>query len=596
MANKNLFGSAAKTQRHIDQITVPATGTNAAGGAAYEFAPQRNEAGEVQETADGRLALAQYCATGTLASTYYMDEKAHLETVLKLVAEVDDLFLAKAAIWSRKEAFLKDMPALLLASLAARGADTKLVEAVWMEVVDGPKMVRNVLQILRSGALAGPDGRPRRTIPRRIRSLTETWLQVLTPYQLLNASVGTDPSLADIINMVHPRPFDAHQRAAFAWVRKDLSPTQKAGKKDRKTGACPTYAEVPLPMRGFDALKMPGGEPESILEEEGREALIRRLDHRLLTSLPLSTKDWADVARGAKWHALRMNLATFARHGVFRQFPKLVSELADRLRDAETIRKAKAYPYQCLVAYRQLEHNDDVPRELKDALQDALDLCCENVPKIDGAVHVFVDVSGSMNSPVTGRNNKPSVATCRDVAALIASATLRANPSAKVYGFTTELFECSLNPRDSLMTNVSRLSELPWGATDCSVGLRYLAEVNRKVDTVIIASDYESWFDPGSLGQAPGRSTSRLYAPRAPSMAQSWETLRLKHQSANGGAGPRLICCDLQPRTDHQVREDPHTLFVGGWSDRAFDLIHEFVSGNMERRGYAQRIEKIELG
>ena len=601
MANKNLFGAAAKAQRSVEKHVPKATGKNAAGGAAYQFAPTCDADGNVVATADARLALAQYCATGTLASTYYMDETMHLETVLKLIAEVDDEFLAKAAVWSRREAFLKDMPALLLAALAARGGSPQLVEKVWMEVVDNPKMVRNVLQILRSGALVGPDGQSRTTLPRRIRSLTETWLQVLSPYQLLNATVGTDPTLKDIINMVHARPQGDEQRAAWAWVRGDITLDQRTGKTPQK-GKAARYEHVPLPMRGFDALKVGLDiEGDDSLATLGRSKLIQRLDHRLLTSLNLSTDDWADIARGAKWHALRMNLATFARHGVWEKYPKLATELAAKLRDPENIRKSKAYPYQTLVAYRQLERNDAVPRVLKDALQDAIDLCCENVPRLEGNVHIAVDVSGSMQSPVTGkqRGRKPSAATCRDVAALIASAFLRKNPEATVWAFTTELWKCQgMNPRDSLMTNIQKLNQLPAGATDCAVVLEHLVGEKIPVDTLIFASDYESWFEPTRLTRTnyvtswssyPGRTVER------PSMAVFWHKLVGLNKKANDGAGPRLVCCDLQPRTDHQITEQEDTLLVGGWSDRAFDLIDEFARGDKSRQGYAARIEAVNL-
>ena len=37
----------------------------------------------------------------------------------------------------------------------------------------------------------------------------------------------------------------------------------------------------------------------------------------MLTALPLGKSDWIEIARNAPWQATRMNLNTFARHGVF---------------------------------------------------------------------------------------------------------------------------------------------------------------------------------------------------------------------------------------------------------------------------------------
>jgi len=37
----------------------------------------------------------------------------------------------------------------------------------------------------------------------------------------------------------------------------------------------------------------------------------------LLSALPLARKDWVSIAKNATWQTTRMNLNTFARHGVF---------------------------------------------------------------------------------------------------------------------------------------------------------------------------------------------------------------------------------------------------------------------------------------
>ena len=59
------------------------------------------------------------------------------------------------------------------------------------------------------------------------------------------------------------------------------------------------------------------------------------------------------------------------------------------------------------------------------------------------------DVSGSMGAPVTGfRQGATSQVTCRDAAALIASAILRRNPSAEVIAFDDQVRPLALNPRD----------------------------------------------------------------------------------------------------------------------------------------------------
>ena len=96
-----------------------------------------------------------------------------------------------------------------------------------------------------------------------------------------------------------------------------------------------------------------------------------------------------------------MNLNTFARHGVFGEGgarselqAEVTQIIAERLRNREMIAKARAFPYQLMVAYANADGR--VPGVVKEALQDAMEVALENVPSIVGKVYVLPDVSGSM--------------------------------------------------------------------------------------------------------------------------------------------------------------------------------------------------------
>ena len=104
------------------------------------------------------------------------------------------------------------------------------------------------------------------------------------------------------------------------------------------------------------------------------------------------------------------------------------------MRNSELIGKARVFPYQLMAAY--VNASGDLPHEIREALQDAMEIALSNVPAVDGQVYVFPDVSGSMHSPVTGyRRGSSSAVRCIDVAALVAAAMLRKNPSAQVIPF-----------------------------------------------------------------------------------------------------------------------------------------------------------------
>jgi 60 kDa SS-A/Ro ribonucleoprotein len=269
----------------------------------------------------------------------------------------------------------------------------------------------------------------------------------------------------------------------------------------------------------------------------------------------------------------RMNLNTFARHGVF-DAPGLTELIAARLRDPVKIAHARVFPYQLMAAHASADAG--VPREVRDALQDAMEIATASVPAVEGKVFVFPDVSGSMQTPVTGRRAGATTAVrCIDVAALVAASVVRKNPRAEVIPFEHEVVKLDLNARDSVMTNAARLAAVGGGGTNCSAPLRLLNERRAAGDLVIYVSDNESWVDAGG-----GRGTATM---------REWAAFKGRNPWA------RLVCIDLQPNATAQAAEAPDVLNVGGFSDQVFDLLSEFAAGRLDASHWVGRVEGVEL-
>ncbi len=316
-----------------------------------------------------------------------------------------------------------------------------------------------------------------------------------------------------------------------------------------------------------------------------RGALASRPDHQkgdipdvpfqMLTALELGTREWIAIARRAPWQMTRMNLNTFARHGVFGQ-PGMPELIADRLRDPKAIAKARVFPYQLMVAYKMANGNADIPKEVCDALQDAMEIAIANVPAIEGRVFVCPDVSGSMSTPVTGfRKGATTAVRCIDVAALVAAAVLRKNPATEVLPFEQSVVKVDLNSRDSVMTNAARLASVGGGGTNCSAALELLNRHKVKGDLVIFVSDYESWVDGGG-----GRGTATMRA---------WNGFKQRNP------GARLACIDVQPYHTVQAVEREDILNVGGFSDQVLNVISEFARGELNADHWIGVIESVAL-
>ena len=432
-----------------------------------------------------------------------------------------------------------------------------MLRAIWPRVIDNARMVRNFVQVIRSGVVG------RKSLGSAPKSLVAKWLESRGGARLFRDSVGNDPSLVDVIKLAHPSPRTPADKAAIGYlIGKPYDPEL-----------------LPLLIRDFEAWKKDPSGP------------IPDVPFLMLTASPLDTKAWTEIARQASWQTIRMNLNTFERHGVLKD-KATVKILADRLRDPDEIKRARVFPYQLLVAYRTAT---ELPVELSGALQDAMEVATSNVPVIDGVIVVAPDSSGSMDNPVTGshdltppnamgRNWRSSASkvSCRDVSALIAATILRKNPGTIVLPFHEVVVPIRLNPRDSVMTIATQIKNCGSGGTSCSTVLKKLNDDGIKPDLVVYASDNESWID-----------TSHVFNPRfggqshdSTATMREWEILRHRAPKA------KMVCIDSTPNVSKQAPTRKEILNVGGFSDAVFDVLAAFAK---DGDSWVSRIESIDV-
>jgi 60 kDa SS-A/Ro ribonucleoprotein len=520
MANKKLFARA------LPGAPLPATNaTNEAGGAAHALSAQQ--------------ALAQYAATGTLNGTFYASAEDQLEKALGFAEAVEPEFLAKTAVYARERSFMKDMPALLAAVLSRRAP--ALLRKVWSRVVDDGKMLRNFVQVIRSGATG------RKSLGSGPKKLVLRWLESRSEEALFKASVGNDPSLADVLKMVHPKPATPEREALYGWL----------------LGRPHDATKLPALVTAFEdyKAKKTGAPPD--------------VPFAMLTALDLGRAEWTEIAKSASWTQTRMNLNTFARHGVFED-EHMVRLVAERLASAKLVEQSRVFPYQLLMAYVATE-GTDVPKKIANALQDALEVAIRNVPAIPGKVVVCPDVSGSMSSPVTGYpKGSTSKVRCMDVAALVAAAMLRVNREAEVLPFEDKVVtNVRLSPGDTVLTNARRLAGVGGGGTNCSAPLAHLVARKAKAELVVYVSDNQSWVDV-----ARGQGTATM---------QQWSSFKSRNPKA------KLVMIDIQPYATVQVVDRDDVLLVGGFSDQVFELLGQFATGELEAGHWVSKIEEVEI-
>lgn len=510
MANSKLFQSAVQAPA--------ATAVNSAGGKAYAFTAEH--------------ALAQAVATGTFADGFYSTAEEQLKRLKEDAAKCSDSFVAKAAIWGHKNGRMKDGPGALLAYLF--GKQSVFTDVVFDRVVTNGRMLRNFVQMVRSGQFG------RKSLGSKGKRLISNWINRQSVENLLNASVGNKPSLSDVLALAHVKPTTVERADFYKYLR--------GGSVDRKA--------LPETVQQFEAFLA------------GETSTPPSVEFRLLTGKPLSKEQWTNIALNMPWNALRQNLNTLARHGVF-ETPHAVDYLAHKL---ESDVDGRAHPYSLFAAFQAVQ-GTGVPTRLQNALQVAAEKATVNVPSFDLRTAVIVDVSASMGSPVTGdRGSATSSMRCIDAAAFIAACIARKN-AAQIIPVDTRVRHHGINTMDSIMTIAKNLAAFNGGGTALGEALRHLQAIQSDAEVIILVSDNESWADSGW-----GRGTTVT--------AEFQRHLkRVPHA--------KLVCIDLTPNRTTQARDSKNVLNIGGFSDNIFETIRDFVKG--EARDWVTTIREVAL-
>lgn len=515
---------------------------------------------------DSFHGLCQMAATGTFHDTYYSASGDQLDQLIKLAAECTDEQVAKLAIYARQRGLMKDSPAALLLILSKR--DTKLFHNIFPRVITNGKMMRTFFQLLRSGRF----GRKSlsysisRALRNRIRTAMFDMQEKGSPW-LLHASIGNDPSYRDILRCLHYKPFTNFERAVNGWL----------ADYDLKYWAPANYGDLPTMLTALDAFRKAENEHQQL----ALMPQLYKVRWDLLSDAVKGKKVWAEIARNMAPFAMRMNLNTMARHGVFDDH-EIASRVAVRLCDPEEVARSGSFPYGYFMAYTFADVS--VPQVIKSALHKAAELSCGNVPALPGPIVIGIDTSGSMHSPVTGHQAKgqTSKASCVQVASVFAAALWRRNPDSILVPFDTCEHLHNLDPNDSMLSIAARLSEYGGGGTDCSVPLKSATDRfgSQPFMGCVVISDNESWFN-----------SSSYY--RGTSTANEWNRFVQNQNRLGKFKNPKYVGINIQPNAIAQNKERADVMNVGGFSDGVFETVSAFFENDSGR--FVRAVEAVDL-
>lgn len=192
--------------------------------------------------------------------------------------------------------------------------------------------------------------------------------------------------MADVLELTHPKPKEVWQSALFRYL---------IDKRHNRDGGAP-----PMLRTIVEDEKLRAADPEvrRALLKAGAVAEAGWSWERLAGWLPggMDAEAWELMIPQMGYMALIRNLRNFDEAGIS---DEVKAAVVDRIAKPEAVAASRQFPYRFWSAYKNAPS-----MEWGRALEKALDLSCSNIPELPGRTLVLIDISGSMQAPVSDRS------------------------------------------------------------------------------------------------------------------------------------------------------------------------------------------------
>ncbi len=369
---------------------------------------------------------------------YYGDNSFEIISLsTKLIQEHEAKFVAQLAIYARTKMNLRSVSHVLCAILAHEIEGKKYVKEVIKAIAI---RVDDLLEILSYYIFSY--GKP---IPNALKRGIAIQMNQFDEYQFSKYNGNKKAlSLRDVLILTHPKAKDEAQNILFQKIL-------------NKTLETPYTWETELSKNGNNKETW-----EKLIESRkvGLMALIRNLNNILNVG------------------------------------PDNFYLVIETLINLEIVLKSKILPFRFYAAYLMARENPNCTPLLLDALEKALNISIQNVPKLDGKTLIAIDTSGSMCFPIS----KKSKMTFSNIANLFAAMIHKICDDPIIVSFSLDLVVQKLSSKKGIIDNATSIIA-DGGGTDLTLPLRYLLKRNIVVDRIIYLSDNEinASFNRGDL-------------------------------------------------------------------------------------------------
>lgn len=193
--------------------------------------------------------------------------------------------------------------------------------------------------------------------------------------------------------------------------------------------------------------------------------------------------------------ALIRNLGGMTASGLLKPLADDTTFVIDKITNKEVLQKARIHPMALLIALKVYRSGKGMRTSwnpvdhIADALEEAFYASFKYVEPTGKKYLLGIDVSGSMDWD----NISESVPmTSREAAAAVAMTIARTEKNHQLMAFAHDFVKLNVTAKDKLSTVVSKTSQIPMGATDCALPMRYALKHKLDVDIFVVLTDNET--------------------------------------------------------------------------------------------------------
>lgn len=483
---------------------------NYMGGKAYSLTPE--------------LELYSAVVTTMLSDSYYEKADQRLARIQSLVGKVNPAFIARLAVYTREQMYLRTAPVVLANELAKVHNGDGLVGRLIGRVVQRPDEITELLAYYQlTNERTGTKKLNR--ISKQMQKGLATAFNKFDEYQFAKYDRETAVRLRDALFLVHPKAKDEAQQAVF---NKIVSGTLNT----------PYTWETEL-----SAL----GQAQFATEAEKRIAMRTKWEELI------------DSGRVGYMATLR-NLRNMLEAGISGAH---VERVCVYLSNERAVANSKQLPFRFLSAYRELKtvRLGHVPMVLE-ALEEAIYRSVANLRGFDTNTSVVIacDVSGSMQQAIS-----PMSKVLRYDIGLLLGMLVQSKSKNVLSGMFGDCWKTVALPSRQVLANVDefyrREGEVGY-STNGHLVLDDLIKRRYQADKIMLFTDAQLW--DSTTGNRSGGNT----------MNAKWAQYKKLFPDA------KLYLFDLAGYGQAPLRIEQHDVYlIAGWSDKVFDVLQALEEG-----------------